>query len=139
MSRVQLALNVDNLTESIDFYTRLFATSPHKVRDGYANFQIENPPLKLVLIENPLERGSGTAGALNHLGVEVPNTNEVHDLIDYFAANGLAGEEELDVQCCHAKQDKVWVHDPSGAPWEFYAITDDTSDGMAKELPEDCC
>ena len=138
MSRVQLALNVANLNDSIEFYSQIFKTPAHKVRPGYANFQIENPPLKLVLIENPDERGAGTTGALNHLGVEVPSTGEVHDIIDYLGTTGLVAKEEIDVQCCHAKQDKVWVHDPSGAPWEFYAITDDTSDGMTKEVPEDC-
>jgi catechol 2,3-dioxygenase-like lactoylglutathione lyase family enzyme len=139
MSRVQLALNVANLNDSIEFYSQIFKTPAHKVRPGYANFQIENPPLKLVLIENPDERGAGTTGALNHLGVEVPSTGEVHEIIDYLGTTGLVAKEEIDVQCCHAKQDKVWVHDPSGAPWEFYAITDDTSDGMTKEVPEDCC
>ncbi|MEZ7822281.1 MAG: ArsI/CadI family heavy metal resistance metalloenzyme, partial [Candidatus Nanopelagicales bacterium] len=131
MSKVQLALNVAHLAESIDFYSQMFRTEPHKIRPGYANFQIDNPPLKLVLIETTgSERGTGPHGALNHLGVEVPNTSEVVEIISHLHTEGLAVEEQMDVQCCHAKQDKAWVHDPSGTPWEFYAITDDNSDGM---------
>ena len=77
MSRVQLALNVADLDAAVDFYSKLFATEPAKVRPGYANFAIADPPLKLVLIENPTGRGHGTAGALNHLGVEVETPEEV--------------------------------------------------------------
>ncbi len=140
MSRVQLALNVSNLAESIDFYSQMFKAEPHKIRSGYANFQIDNPPLKLVLIETTdSARGTGSRGALNHLGVEVPSTNEVQEIIAHLHTEGLVVEEQMDVQCCHAKQDKVWVHDPSGTPWEFYTITDDNSDGMSQRLAEGCC
>ncbi len=72
MSRVQLALNVSDLDEAIAFYSKLFATEPAKLRPGYANFAVAEPPLKLVLIE-----GNGDAGSLNHLGVEVESTDEV--------------------------------------------------------------
>ena len=140
MSRVQLALNVSNLRESIDFYSQMFKAKPHKIRSGYANFQIDNPPLKLVLIETTdSERGSGPHGALNHLGVEVPTTAEVQEIIAHLNTEGLVVEEQMDVQCCHAKQDKVWVHDPSGTPWEFYTIINDHSDGMSQSLAEECC
>ena len=64
MSRVQLALNVDDVEQSVAFYSRLFGTEPAKTRPGYANFAVAEPPLKLVLIENP-----GHGGSLNHLGV----------------------------------------------------------------------
>lgn len=140
MSKVQLALNVAHLAESIDFYSQMFKAEPHKIRPGYANFQIDNPPLKLVLVETTdSERGTGPHGALNHLGVEVPSTSEVVEMIAHLHTEGLAVEEQIDVQCCHAKQDKVWVHDPSGTPWEFYTITDDNSDGMDRILAEECC
>lgn len=140
MSKVQLALNVVNLAESIDFYSQMFKAEPHKVRPGYANFQIDNPPLKLVLIETTdSDRGTGPHGALNHLGVEVPSTSEVHEIIARLHIEGLAVDEQMGVQCCHAKQDKAWVHDPCGTPWEFYTITDDNSDGMDRRLAEECC
>jgi catechol 2,3-dioxygenase-like lactoylglutathione lyase family enzyme len=126
VSRVQLALNVSDLEGSIDFYTRLFATPPHKRRPGYANFAIADPPLKLVLIEVPADdRGVGTVGALNHLGVEVSDPVVVAEHSARLAAEGLETQEENDTTCCYALQDKVWVHDPAGAPWEVYAVKDD--------------
>ena len=126
MSRVQLALNVSDLEASVDFYSRLFGTQPHKRRPGYANFAISEPPLKLVLIEVPTdERGTGPAGALNHLGVEVEDVVAVATHADRLRDEGLATVDELDTTCCYALQDKVWVHDPAGAPWEIYTIKDD--------------
>ncbi len=120
MSRVQLALNVAELDSAIDFYSQLFQTEPHKVRPGYANFEVADPPLKLVLIENP-----SAAAPLNHLGVEVETTAEVASETQRFGELGLDLEIEDGVVCCHAEQDKVWVNDPSGTRWEVYTITDD--------------
>lgn len=126
MSRVQLALNVSDLEASVAFYSAMFATEPHKRRPGYANFAIENPPMKLVLIEVPdAERGTGTAGALNHLGVEVFSGDEVAAAAQRFSDAGLAIFDERDTTCCYALQDKVWVHDPAGAPWEVYVVKDE--------------
>lgn len=126
MSRVQLALNVADLPASIDFYTKLFGVEPHKIKPGYANFAVADPPLKLVLIEVPGDqRGAGTAGALNHLGVEVGDSGEVSAAVERLAGAGLATTVEDGTVCCYARQDKVWVDDPAGAPWEVYTITDD--------------
>ena len=126
MSRVQLALNVSDLEASIAFYSAVFQTEPHKRRPGYANFAIAEPPLKLVLIEVPEEdRGSGAAGALNHLGVEVEDVETVAAHGERLRSAGLAAEDEIDTTCCYAVQDKVWVHDPAGAPWEIYTVKDD--------------
>lgn len=125
-SRVQLALNVSDLESSVAFYSAMFNTEPHKRRPGYANFAIENPPLKLVLIEVPdADRGSGSAGALNHLGIEVFSGDEVAQAAERFSQAGLATFDENDTTCCYALQDKVWVHDPAGAPWEVYVVKDD--------------
>lgn len=124
--RVQLALNVADLEASVAFYRAMFGVEPHKRRPGYANFAVAEPPLKLVLIEtSEATRGSGAAGALNHLGVEVPSAAEVAEARDRFAAAGLAAFDENDTTCCYALQDKVWVHDPAGAPWEVYTVKDD--------------
>jgi catechol 2,3-dioxygenase-like lactoylglutathione lyase family enzyme len=120
MSRLQLALNVDDLDAAIEFYRRLFATEPTKVRPGYANFAVADPPLKLVLFE-----GRGEAGTLNHLGVEVDTTDEVADAERRLRGEGLATAVEDDVACCYARQDKVWVDDPAGAPWEIYTVLAD--------------
>src|SRR5436305_4584707 len=106
MSRVQLALNVSNLDAAVAFYTKLFATEPAKVRPGYANFAIADPPLKLVLIE-----GHGNGGTLNHLGVEVETTDEVSAANERLTGEGLACATEDEVSCCYAVQDKVWVDD----------------------------
>jgi catechol 2,3-dioxygenase-like lactoylglutathione lyase family enzyme len=121
MSRVQLALNVENLAEGVAFYSKLFNAEPAKLKDGYANFAIAEPPLKLVLIENP-----GHGGTINHLGVEVENSDKVHDEIGRLAAEGLFTEEEIGTTCCFATQDKVWVTGPGGEKWEVYTVLADS-------------
>ena len=120
MSRVQLALNVSDLQSAIDFYSKLFATAPAKVRPGYANFAVAQPPLKLVLIE-----GNGDPGTLNHLGVEVESTDEVSATQARLAGEGLTTATEDHVACCFALQDKVWVDAPDGEPWEVYVVLGD--------------
>ena len=120
MSRVQLALNVSDLDTAIDFYSKLFGTGPAKVRDGYANFAIAEPPLKLVLIA-----GGGAPGTLNHLGVEVMSPDEVGAAITRLQGEGLATTVEEQTSCCYAVQDKVWVHGPDAEPWEVYTVLDD--------------
>ena len=119
MARVQLALNVPNLDAAVAFYSSLFGTEPHKVREGYANFEVAEPPLKLVLMEND------AAEKLNHLGVEVETTSEVRAETQRLDAAGMATVVEEATVCCHAEQDKVWVRDPGGIRWEVYNITDD--------------
>jgi catechol 2,3-dioxygenase-like lactoylglutathione lyase family enzyme len=120
MSRVQLALNVSDLEQAITFYSKLFGTQPAKVRDGYANFAIAEPPLKLVLIQ-----GDGQPGTLNHLGVEVESTELVGSAITRLQAEGLATDVEEQTTCCYAVQDKVWVHGPDSEPWEIYTVLAD--------------
>lgn len=125
MSRVQLALNVSDLDEAIDFYSKLFATAPAKVHPGYANFAIADPPLKLVLIENADARGTGVTGALNHLGVEVKDPGEVAQASGRLSGEGLDTLDQKDTTCCFAVQDKVWVEDPDATPWEVYTVLAD--------------
>ena len=120
MSRVQLALNVSDLDEAVAFYSKLFATEPAKRRAGYANFAVDEPPLKLVLIEN-----SDADGRLNHLGVEVTSTDDVGAATARLAGEGMATATEDNVTCCYAVQDKVWVDDPDGAAWEIYTVLAD--------------
>jgi catechol 2,3-dioxygenase-like lactoylglutathione lyase family enzyme len=121
MSRVQLALNVSNLDKAVDFYGKLFATEPTKVRPGYANFAITEPPLKLVLIE-----GNGQPGSINHLGVEVETTDQVTAATTRLSDQGLPTATEDAVSCCFAVQDKVWVDAPDGNAWEIYTVLADT-------------
>jgi catechol 2,3-dioxygenase-like lactoylglutathione lyase family enzyme len=120
--RVQLALNVDDLDESIGFYSKLFGAGPAKVRPGYANFAIGDPPLKLILMENP-----GQGGSLNHLGVEVADTDAVDAEQRRLAGVGLASIDERDTTCCYARQDKFWVEGPpDGERWEIYTVLEDS-------------
>jgi catechol 2,3-dioxygenase-like lactoylglutathione lyase family enzyme len=120
--RIQLAINVDDIEESIGFYSKLFGTEPAKVRPGYANFAIADPPLKLVLLEN---RGLG--GSLNHLGVEVADTDAVDAEQRRLAGAGLASVDERDTTCCYARQDKFWVEGaPNGERWEIYTVLADS-------------
>ncbi|WP_250285567.1 ArsI/CadI family heavy metal resistance metalloenzyme [Frankia sp. CiP1_Cm_nod2] len=129
MARVQLALNVSDVDAAVDFYTKLFGAGPAKRRPGYANFAVDVPPLKLVLIENPRARGAGVAGALNHLGVEVATSEEVAAAAARLAAAGLDTATEKNSTCCYAVQDKVWADDPDGAPWEIYTVLADADAG----------
>ena len=121
MSRAQLALNVDDLEEAVTFYSKLFDTQPAKLKPGYANFAIAQPPLKLVLLENP-----GQGGTLNHLGVEVGSSAEAHSEIARLTGEGLFTEEEIGTTCCFATQDKVWVTGPAGEKWEVYTVLADS-------------
>ncbi len=132
MSRVQLALNVSDLDAAIAFYGKLFGTEPAKVRDGYANFAIADPPLKLVLIA-----GAGTPGTLNHLGVEVASSGEVGAAVARLQAEGLPTDVEEQTTCCYAVQDKVWVSGPDGEPWEVYTVLADAPVMRAEETA--CC
>lgn len=143
VSRLQLALSVADLKESVDFYIKVFGVEPHKIREGYANFEISEPPLKLVLIEVGAEaRGHGPAGALNHLGVEELTAESYSQTRARIDATGLVDLEEADTTCCFAVQDKAWLHDPNGTPWEFYVITDDNPASaltVASESEEAAC
>ncbi|MEU9954763.1 ArsI/CadI family heavy metal resistance metalloenzyme [Streptomyces sp. NPDC050982] len=134
MSRVQLALRVPDLTASIAFYTKLFGTEPAKLRDGYANFAIAEPPLKLVLVEGTPDE----ATRLDHLGVEVGTTDAVHAATTRLRDEGLHTDVENDTTCCYALQDKVWVHGPGREPWEVYVVKSD-ADALAKRQGSTCC
>lgn len=139
MSRIQLALNVDDLDEAIAFYSKLFHVEAAKVKPGYANFAIAEPPLKLVLLENP-----GHGGTLNHLGVEVESSDKVHEEIARLAGEGLLPEEQIGTTCCYATQDKVWVTGPAGERWEVYTVLADsetfgTSADLLAAEGKTCC
>jgi catechol 2,3-dioxygenase-like lactoylglutathione lyase family enzyme len=135
VSRIQLALNVDDVEAATTFYTALFGTGPAKTRPGYANFAIADPPLKLVLVEN-----EGKGGTLNHLGVEVGSTDEVAAATERLRGEGLPTTTQEGVSCCYAVQDKVWVHDPAGAPWEVYTVLADAEAMVCDATAaEGCC
>lgn len=133
MSRVQLALNVTDVDAAVAFYEKVFDTPVTKRRPGYANFAIAEPPLKLVLIQN--EEGA----TLNHLGVEVESTGEVNAATSRFVESGLTTFEEQGVECCYAKQDKVWLTDPDGAGWEFYTVLADSQQMSSTQDDAACC
>ena len=120
MARVQLALNVSDIDEAVDFYSKLFDTEPAKRKPGYANFAVADPPLKLILFA-----GGGEPASLNHLGVEVMSADEVGAAQRRLSGEGLDTATEEAVTCCYAVQDKVWVKDPDGAPWEVYTVLED--------------
>ena len=134
-SRVQLALNVSDIDQAVAFYAKLFGAEPAKRRPGYANFALADPPLKLVLLENP-----GQGGSLNHLGVEVPDTDAVEAEQARLAQAGLAPDVAGETTCCYAKQDKFWVQGgPDGEPWEIYTVLADSQTFYAEDHGEACC
>ena len=132
MERVQLALNVSNVDEAVDFYAKLFKTPVTKRRPGYANFAIDSPPMKLVLIEN-----AKAAGTVNHLGVEVGTADQVATETERLTQAGIAEAVEQNSTCCYAVQNKVWASAPDGERWEIYAVLSDAP----SELPmaAGCC
>lgn len=129
--RLQLALNVRDIDEAVDYYRKLFNAAPHKRRPGYANFALDEPPLKLVLFENPQ-----APERINHLGVEVFDAARVREAGARLEAAGILTESEEQVVCCHAEQTKVWSDEPQGLRWEWYVITDDAPTGVATPA---CC
>jgi catechol 2,3-dioxygenase-like lactoylglutathione lyase family enzyme len=138
MSRVQLALNVNDIDEAVAFYATLFGAEPAKRKPGYASFALTEPPLKLVLLEKP-----GQGGSLNHPGVEVTGTEEVDAEHARLTEAGLAPVDERDTTCCYARQDKFWVQ---GAPncerWEIYTVLEDSQtfwDEDNESQPGACC
>ncbi|MGV9678125.1 ArsI/CadI family heavy metal resistance metalloenzyme [Nocardia sp. NPDC003482] len=132
MSRVQLALHVDDLDQAVAFYSTLFNTEPAKRRPGYANFAIAEPPLKLVLLEN-----TGRGGTIDHLGVEVESSGQVRGEIARLTEAGLFTEEQIATTCCFATQDKVWVTGPHGERWEVYTVLADSETfGAAPQLAD---
>lgn len=139
MSRVQLALRVGDLAGSIDFYSKLFGTEPAKLRPGYANFAIEEPALKLVLLAGEPDQET----VLDHLGVEVESTDQVNAATRRLTGEGLETLTEDDTTCCYAVQDKVWVHGPGKEPWEVYTVKADSAtfgtDSAAPATPATCC
>jgi catechol 2,3-dioxygenase-like lactoylglutathione lyase family enzyme len=136
--RLQLALNVADLESAIDFYSKMFDTPPAKIRDGYANFAIENPPLKPVLFE-----GAGADGSINHLGVEVETADQVAGAEARLSAAGLTTSGVDDTVCCYAEKAETWVHAPDGNRWEWYVKTADaeqlTNTVTAHSAPTTCC
>lgn len=134
-TRIQLALNVDDIDAAVTFYSALFRTEPAKRRPGYANFAVAEPPLKLVLLENP-----GAAERLNHLGIEVASTTVVDAEQSRLSEAGLVSVDERGTTCCYAAQDKFWVEGaPDGERWEVYTVLADSPTFFAETEAESTC
>lgn len=125
MMKMHLSLRVADLNRSVEFYRAFFGAEPHKLRPGYANFDLAEPPLKFALTQAASVEG---AGVLDHLGFQVASKAEVEAFKQRLQAAGLATFDETDTTCCYARQDKIWAHDPDGNEWEIYVLTDDLSD-----------
>ena len=132
--RLQLALNVENLDQSVAYYSKMFGTEPHKTRKGYANFAIHDPALKLVLFENPQAEER-----LNHVGVEMFEPDDIDETTKRFEEAGILKSVQTDSVCCHADQDKVWTKESQGLSWEWYVINDDAPDLEAEHDASMCC
>lgn len=131
--RIQLALNVDDLEASVRFYSDLFGQGPVKERDGYANFAIAEPPLKLILF------AGGEGGTINHLGVEVPDSDAVNSAIGRMQGAGLSLDIEEQVTCCYATQNKAWATAPDGERWEYYTVLADAEQPESSGDEPACC
>lgn len=125
MTKMHLSLRVADLNRSIAFYQAFFGLAPHKLRPGYANFDLSNPPLKFALTQNPAPSGQSQ---LDHLGFQVSSIGELEAAKARLQTAGLATFDENDTTCCYARQDKIWAHNPDGNEWEIYVLTDDLED-----------
>ncbi|MBK8303055.1 MAG: VOC family protein [Chloracidobacterium sp.] len=134
--KAHLALNVKDVTRSIDFYQRMLGIDPSKVRSGYAKFDVANPPLNLTLNEIPFDG----KGALSHLGIQVASSDDVNAMKSRWQSQGLVPREEMQTTCCYALQDKAWVNDPDGNEWEvFVVLQDNLSEETQKAADKTCC
>ncbi len=123
--KAHVAMNVNDVQRSTEFYRKLFGIEPSKVRRGYAKFDVSNPPLNLSLNERP----TSERGALSHMGIQVGSTEDVLAVRERWIAQGLVTRDEMKTECCHARQDKTWVRDPDGNEWEVFVVLED-------DLPE---
>jgi len=129
--RPHISLDVKNVEQSVAFYKAFFGVEPSKVRPGYAKFELASPPLNFTMNEREVAQ----RGGLSHLGFEVASTDEVLEMQLRLKKAGLATFEELETTCCYAKQDKVWVNDPDGNPWEVFVVTEkDTAEHSKPNL-----
>jgi catechol 2,3-dioxygenase-like lactoylglutathione lyase family enzyme len=119
--KAHLALNVRDVERSIEFYKKMLGLEPSKVRQGYAKFDVQNPPLNLTLNQSTFE----ARGALSHLGIQVAETADVLAMREQWIERGLATREEMQTNCCYALQDKAWVSDPDGNEWEVFVVLQD--------------
>jgi catechol 2,3-dioxygenase-like lactoylglutathione lyase family enzyme len=133
-----LAITVSDLDRSIPFYTALFESEPAKRRPGYAKFEPGDPAIVLTLIEG--DRNGGL-GAFNHGGIRVDSTTQVLATKERLVSAGLAAFDEMNTECCYARQDKIWVHDPDGTPWEIFTVLEDVEHDRpaSKQAPAACC
>ena len=129
--KAHLALNVQNVERSIEFYKKLFGIEPSKVRTGYAKFDVQNPPLNFTLNEHNF----GERGALSHLGIQVSSTDDVLATREKWVEAGLLTRDEMQTSCCYALQDKTWVKDPDGNEWEVFVVLEDN---LAETMPCEC-
>ncbi|MET0647829.1 MAG: ArsI/CadI family heavy metal resistance metalloenzyme [Pyrinomonadaceae bacterium] len=119
--KAHLALNVKDVERSIEFYKKMLGIEPSKVQTGYAKFDVQNPPLNLTLNQHSFQE----RGALSHLGLQVSSTEDVLAMRARWAEAGLATLDEMDTNCCYARQDKTWVNDPDGNEWEVFVVLED--------------
>jgi catechol 2,3-dioxygenase-like lactoylglutathione lyase family enzyme len=129
--KAHLALNVNSVEISIEFYRKMLGIEPSKVRTGYAKFDVENPPLNLTLNEHSFNE----RGALSHLGIQVASTDDVLAMRQKWAAAGLLTRDEMQTDCCYATQAKTWVRDPDGNEWEAFVVL---VDNLPETAPCEC-
>lgn len=137
--KIHVALNVNNLEESLKFYRALWGIEPAKVRTGYAKFDVFDPPVNMTLNENPAKLQNGSGG-VNHLGIQVGATETVLAMRDRLIERGLPiALEETNTSCCYAVQDKVWVTDPNGYRWEVFVVLEDNLPETAETAKASAC
>lgn len=131
--KTHVSLNVSNIQNSVEFYTKMLGVEPLKVKSDYAKFDVTNPPLNLSMVQIPFERG----GSLSHLGLQVETTEEVLEIGKRWVESGLKTLDEMKTDCCYALQDKTWVQDPDGNRWEVFTVLENIE--AAENAAFACC
>ncbi len=150
MSRIHIAITTTDVARAIPFYETLFGTTPVKVRDGYAKFDVAEPSVNFTLNAAAEGEAVGHRGS-QHFGIQVSDTATVNAARERLEAAGLSTRTEDNVTCCYAVQDKIWAVDPDGHRWEVFvthadadvhsipqlSATTDADPGVEDEAP--CC
>lgn len=134
-NKVHISLNVNSIDASVDFYKNMFGIEPMKHFDDYAKFDVANPALNLTLNRGAVSNG----GSLSHLGVQVNSTEDVLETRERWIERGLLTKDEMQVDCCYAKQDKTWIKDPDGNEWEVFVVLENLDEKVMQNAESSCC
>jgi hypothetical protein len=115
MKRLHVHVAVDDLAQSIRFYSTLFAAKPTVVKVDYAKWMLDDPRVNFAISKQP-----GRTAGISHLGIQAEDESELAEVYDRLACAERPTVEAKATTCCYAVSDKQWIADPQGVPWETF-------------------